>query len=179
MNGYIEYNDASKLSPLYPHSIIIGDQTYTSVQHAIQSGEDPYESILTLVRQYRSVYEHYRFYTFQGTYSDLLNAAISALLIAKREPLNIDRHVYILDVEQHIKAKQLPVEFSLPIIRNVYVTTKENGNVHRQVRALDVVETYNVFLYGNLTLYVGGMGSFILLDDPLQDVSSVLQRLTE
>ena len=179
MNGYVEYNDTSPLSPIYPHPIVIGNNTYTSAYNAIQAGENPIDTFLILVRNNRDLYYKYRNYTFQGTYDDFLNNAVETLFIPKREPIDIDRYIYILDIDQYRRAKQLPIEFSLPIIRNVYITSKEDGNRYRQSQVLNTVELYNVFLIGDLPLYVGLMGSFILLDDPEQDVSPVLQRLYE
>lgn len=177
MSGYIEYTDTSPLSPVYPRPIEIGGTSYTSAHHAIQSGEEPSEVILILVRNNRSVYYPHRYYIFQGTYSDLLNRAIASLFIPKREVVDVGRYIYILDGDLLTLARNIPVEFSVPIIRNVYITSNQGNNIYQQTQALDTIEIYNVFLIENIPLYVGSMGAFFTLDDREQDISLALSSL--
>lgn len=177
MSGYIEYTDTSILSPVYPHAIEIQGVTYKSPHEAIQRGNDPFDTILIHVRNNRSLYDQYRNYIFSGTYSDLLNRAIQMLLVPKREPADVGRYVYLLGPDLHDKVQRLPLEFSIPIIRPVYMMSHVEGMLYRQDSTLDALEQYNVFLIEGIPLYVGVDGSFFLLRERDQSVSSAIQRL--
>lgn len=179
MSGYIEYVDTSILSPVYPHSLEIGGTIYPSAHEAIQSGEDPTEVMLLHVRNNKNIYNKYRNYIFSGTHADLLNKAINTLLIPKREPIDIGRYIYVITGNDLQKAIALPTEFSIRIIRSIYVTSHVNSNIYRQSNILPALEEYNVFMLENIPLYVGKMGAFFLLEEREQSVSSALQRLRQ
>lgn len=179
MSGYVHYDDLSPLSPLYPRTISVGENIYNSAANAIQAGENPSEVMLLLVRNNRNLYYPYRNYEFRGTYSDLLNRAISLLLIPRRERIGEGRFLFILTGDLRDRAQSFPREYSLPVIRNVYRSTHVEGNIYQEVEPLDVVEQYSVYLVQNVPLYVGSMGAFFLLEDRYQSIPSLIPNVSE
>lgn len=174
MSGFIEYTSQSVLSPEYPHPIQIGDREYISPSSAILAGENEMEVMLTYVSIYRDLYKPYQNYIFQGKYSDILNRAISLILLPRREPISTNVYQYIYP------DKPLPpTEYSIRIRRNVYITDKVRDNLYRQVRPLDTTEVYDVALIGEFPVYIGKQGAFILIPsiDDVDRVESMLNNI--
>lgn len=173
IRGFIEYDSTSQLSPEYPHPIVISGREYSSPTSAIDA-ENPMEVMLTFVSTYRNIFFPYRYYIFQGTYSDILNRAIQQILIPKREP------IVIIDVYQYMYSGILPPEqYTVRIRRNVYITEKVRENLYRQIRPLQRTEVYDVALVGDIPLYIGLQGSFFLISniEDVQRVEEVLRTL--
>lgn len=178
MNGYIEYDSTSIFSPEHLQTITVGSNVYKSASHAIQSGEDPQETILLFLKNNRDTFISYRKYVFVGTYSSLLNDGMHLLFGTRYETVDINRYVRILDAALHDVAKSISPGYSIPVVRNVYTCVQQGPSLYQQVEPLDMLNRYRVFLIENIPLYVGHTGSFLLLDYKEQDVSNVISALT-
>lgn len=161
--GYIEYDDLSPLSPI-----------------PFNPDDDPLGTMLAHVRDNRDLYLPYKDYIFIGRYADLLNEAIRILFSSRREFLTTGYYQYVLPENAPI----LPVKYTVPVVRNVYVTEAIDvnmGNVtlYRQIRPLTQVETYNVGLFNGVPMYIGRQGSFLLSSTIMNgnDVDLILAML--
>lgn len=177
MKGYISYSNTSNLSPAYPNPVTINEKSYISPSIAIQSGEDPLETILLHIRSHPEIYRKYRDYKFEGLYSDYLNQAIDLLYLPRREPIQIEKYVKILPMDIHKRISLIDIEYTIPIIRSVYVYSSIGNDILKPVSTLDATEEYRVFLILDTPIYVGTKGSFILLDNPQMDTSLILEEL--
>ena len=162
MQGYIEYTADS---PLYPDG-------------------DTYESVLVHVRNNYDMYKKYASYQFQGPSSDELNQAVETLFHPRREGDTIGRYIYFLPPDIRVP----PIEYSIPIIRNIYSLRHIRGNMYRQEGRIDITpetERYQVsgIPVGEDTpdaivpVYTGDQGSFLLLQEDI-DVTPILERMS-
>jgi hypothetical protein len=174
IEGYITYDKTSIFSPEYSHPIRIGTNTYTSPQEAILSHTANTTDILyQYVNQYRDIFSPYKYYLFTGLYSDTLNQAIHDILITKVETPNIGAYIYLFT-----QSVSIPDIDSISISRNVYTLSHISGNIYRQDGVIsDVYDTYRVYLIGDVPLYIGVHGSFLLLKSPDIDISPQLSLL--
>lgn len=178
MNGFIEYGDTSPFSPVYESPLTIDDKTYSSAEDAIQSGIDEFEVLLSFVRENRDLFLPYKDYTFVGKYSGSLNHAISTLLVPKREPLTIGRYVLFLTEEENQRLQAIPIKYSIPIERNAYTLSETSQeNIYRQEKPLDHIETYRLFLFEGMPVYVGAMGSFFGIPSLNTDITQARSKI--
>lgn len=175
MKGYIQYNDDSIFSLSYPNPLYINEKQYPSPLLAIQDNNPIFDVAILHVKNHMDIYSPYKDYIFSGTYSNELNKAIQLLMATRIEISTMDKYIYLLDSAKY--NLELPPEYSISILRNVYTYEKVTENIYKPISSLNKQEKYRVYLIDGILLYIGKQGGFLLLNNIDIDLSSVLSKL--